>query len=142
MNASIAELNEKVAAQATLSPSMYGRVDFAINPERFAAEPGDETVLGPELSKQRSELLANEELVARIRAYTMLGDAVADAYAALMLEYGFRRLVGMLDEGWAHGAKNVSMAPPELARFIQEMERLPAWLDRRLIEQGARIERN
>jgi ER-bound oxygenase mpaB/B'/Rubber oxygenase, catalytic domain len=29
-----------------------------------------------------------------------------------------------------------------LVRFIQEMERFPAWLDMKLIEQGARIERN
>ncbi|MGB7435755.1 MAG: oxygenase MpaB family protein, partial [Candidatus Acidiferrum sp.] len=32
--------------------------------------------------------------------------------------------------------------PPELVRFIHEMERFPAWLDMKLIEEGARIERN
>jgi hypothetical protein len=142
MNAAIADLNEKVAAQATLIPSMYGRVGFVITPERYTAQADDETVLGPELSKRRQELLANEEQVARIKAYTMLGDTVADAYAVLMPEYGFRGLVTMLDEACDRGVENVRSAPPELVRFIREMERLPAWLNTKLIEQGARVERN
>ena len=32
----------------------------------------------------------------RVRAYTMLGDIVADAYTALIPQYGFRRLIDML----------------------------------------------
>ncbi len=87
-------------------------------------------------------LLADEDRVARIKAYTMLGDTVADAYAALMPQYGFRRLVAMLDEACGRGVDNVSAAPDELVRFIRAMERLPAWLDMKLIEEGARVERN
>src|ERR1700689_2546352 len=142
MNASIAELTEKVTNQATQIPSMYGRVDFSITPERFTVQPGDETELAPEFSQRRPELLANEDLVARIKAYTMIGDRVADAYAALIPEYGFRRLATMLEEACAHGLEKVPSAPPELVRFIEEMERFPAWLDMKLIEQRARIERN
>ncbi len=142
MNASITQLAGKTASQASQIPSMYGRVDFSITPERFTAEPGDQTELAPESSQRRPELLANEELVARIKAYTMIGDRVADAYAALIPEYGFRRLATMLEEACAHGLESVSSAPPELVRFIKEMERFPAWLDMKLIEQGARIERN
>lgn len=142
MSASIAALNEKVRDQAVSNPATYGRVDFRITPQRFAAKPEDETVLGPDLAKRRPELLSNEDLVARIRAYTMLGDTVADAYAALMSKYSFRDLVRMVDEACDHGAENVSSAPPELIHFISDMERLPRWLDLELIEQGARIERN
>ena len=32
----------------------------------------------------------------RVRAYTMLGDVAADAYAMLMPKYGFRTLIEML----------------------------------------------
>lgn len=142
MNTSIAELTEQVAAQAALIPSMYGRVDFSITPERFATAPGDQTVLAPEYAARRPNLLANNEQVARIKAYTMMGDRVADAYAALMPAYGFQRLITMLTEACEHGVASVSGAPPELVRFIEEMERLPAWLDMNLIEEGARIERN
>jgi ER-bound oxygenase mpaB/B'/Rubber oxygenase, catalytic domain len=40
------------------------------------------------------------------------------------------------------GWRTFPSTPPELVRFIKEMERFPAWLDMKLIEQGARIERN
>jgi hypothetical protein len=142
MRISITELAAKVASQATQIPSMYGRVDFSITPERFATEPDAQTDLDPKLAARRPELLANEEQVARIKAYTMLGDLVADAYAALMPKYGFHGLVTMLTQACDQGPEKVPSAPPELFRFIQDMERLPAWLDPKLIEEGARIERN
>jgi hypothetical protein len=142
MNASITELTEKLATQATQIPSIYGPVDFSITPERFTVQPGDQTEIAPEFLPRRPELLANEGLVARVKAYTMIGDRVADAYAALIPEYGFRRLAAMLEEACTNGLESVSSAPPELVRFIQEMERFPAWLDMKLIEKGARLERN
>jgi hypothetical protein len=124
MNTSIVELTQKIAAQAARLPTMYGRVDFSVTPERFTVEPDAQTVLDPESSKRRAELLANEERVARIKAYTMLGDLAADSYAALMPEYGFRGLVTMLEEACDHGLEKVQSAPLELVRLIREMERL------------------
>jgi hypothetical protein len=142
MNASITQMTALDASQAAQIPSMYGRVDFSITPERFTVAPGEETELAPEFAEHRPELLANKEQVALIKAYTMHGDPVADAYAALMPQYGFQRLVEMLREACDDGLESMPSAPPELVRFIQEMERFPAWLDAKLIEQGARIERN
>jgi hypothetical protein len=142
MNIPIAELNAKVVAQAAQIPSIYGRVGFSITPERFATEPGAVTELAPEFSSRRLELLANEEQVARIKAYTWHGDPVADAYAALSPQHGFHKLIMMLDEVCDQGVENVPSAPPELLELIREMERFPAWLDWKLIEEGARIERN
>jgi hypothetical protein len=142
MSTSITELNQTVAAQAAQIPSIYGRVDFSITPERFAAEPGDETELAPEFAARRPDLLANKEPVARIKAYTMHGDPVADAYAALTPEHGNYGLILMLQDACDHGVENVPSAPPELVGFIREMERFPAWLDMKLIEEGARVERN
>jgi hypothetical protein len=142
MNTSITELSEKVAAQAAQIPSIYGRVDFSITPERYTVEPGDETELAPEFVERRPKLLANEEQVARIKAYTMHGDPVADAYAALTPQHGFHGLIVMLQDACDHGVESVPSVPPELVRFIQEMERFPAWLDMKLIEEGARAQRN
>ncbi len=142
MNSSITELNKKIAAQAAQLPTMYGGLDFSITPERFTTEPGDQTDLEPEFAERRPGLLANEEQVARIKAYTMHGDPVADAYAALIPEHGFGPLMKMLEQACDHGLESVVSAPPELVRFIREMESFPARLDRKLIEQGARIERN
>jgi ER-bound oxygenase mpaB/B'/Rubber oxygenase, catalytic domain len=142
MTTSIANLSAMLAAEAAQIPSMYGRVDFSITPERFTEEPSDLSELGAESSHRRPELLANQDLVARIKAYTMHGDPVADAYAALIPEHGFRRLAVMLEEACDHGLENVPAAPPELVRFIQAMEQFPSWLDAKLVEQGARMERS
>jgi hypothetical protein len=139
---SIAELTEKAASQAALIPATYGRVDFSITPERFTVALGDQAHLAPEYVPRRPELLANEELVARIRAYTMIGDVVADGYTALMPQHGAKRLIAMLVEACDHGVESVPSAPPELVRFIEAMERVPPWLDMKLVEEGARIERN
>jgi hypothetical protein len=142
MNTSMQDLAEQVASQATQIPAMYGRVDFSITPERFTAEPDAKSELAAEFAERRPQLLADREQVARIKAYTMHGDPVADAYAALMPEYGFQRLVTMLEEACERGPENVPCAPPELVRLVREIDRLPGWLDAKLIEQGARIERN
>jgi hypothetical protein len=142
MNTSITKLTAAVASQATQIPSMYGRVDFSIAPERFTVAPGDETELAPEYAQRRPELLASQERVALIKAYTMHGDPVADAYAALIPQHGFQQLVAMLKEACDRGLESAPSAPQELIHFIEDMERFPAWLDAKLIEQGARIERN
>jgi hypothetical protein len=142
MNTSIATLPAVLTTKAAEIPLMYGGVDFSITPERFTVEPGDVSELGSEFLHRRPELLANDELVARIKAYTMHGDPVADSYAALIPEYGFRRLATMLEEACDRGLESVSSAPPELARLIHAMEQFPGWLDARLVEQGAGIERN
>src|ERR1700685_1279599 len=142
MNTSTTNLSAMLATEAAQIPSMYGHMDFSITPERFSVEPADVSELGPELSHRRPELLANEELVARIKAYTMHGDPVADAYAALIPKYGFHRLAMMLEEACDRGLENVPSAPPELVQFIRAMEQFPGWLDPKLIEEGARIERN
>src|SRR5580658_1518916 len=142
MNTSTTYLSAMLAAEAAQVCSMYGRVDFSITPERFTEQPGDLSELGAESSHRRPELIANQELVALIKAYTMHGDPVADAYAALIPEQGFRRLAMMLEEACDRGLENVPAAPPELVRFIHAMEEFPAWLDATLVEQGARLERS
>ena len=142
MNNATTELPALLATEAAQIPSMYGRMDFSITPERFTVEPDAVSELDPEFSQRRPELLANEELVARIKAYTMHGDPVADAYAALIPKYGFHRLATMLEEACDRGLESVPSAPPELVQFIRAMEQFPVWLDPKLIEEGARMERN
>src|SRR6202167_3179621 len=142
MNNPTTELPALLATEAAQIPSMYGRMDFSITPERFDVEPEAMSELGPEVLQRRAELLANEELVARIKAYTMRADPVADAYAALIPEYGFRRLAMMLEEACSGVLEKVPAAPAELVRCIRAMEQFPAWLDAKLIEQGALMERN
>lgn len=142
MNSSAAELAPTKTTEAVPASAIYGRIDFSITPTRFTAEPDGVSELAPELLHLRPQLLANDVLVGRIKAYTMHGDPVADAYAALIPQYGFRRLANMLEQACDQGIESVPSAPLELVRFIQAMEHCPAWLDAKLIEEGARLERN
>jgi len=142
MNNPTTELPALLATEAAQIPSMYRRMDLSITPERFTVEYDAVTDLPPEFLPRRRELLADQELVARIKAYTMHGDPVADAYAALIPTVGFHRLATMLEDACNRGVENVPSAPPELVQFIRAMEQFPAWLDPKLIEEGARIERN
>lgn len=137
----IAELRQRIAAQRTDNPAMYGAVDFGIQPERLLLD-GD--VAGSELRsypKVAARLLENTALMERMAAYTLMGDAVADPYAALMPEYGFRRLVDLLVEACDRGVDKVEGAPAELVTFIRAMEATPAWVDMAKVEEGARLHR-
>lgn len=140
--AALDSLWAKVESQRERVPAMYGQVDFRAVPERFTATPGDATALSGKYDRDRDALLADPDRVEFIRAYTMIGDATADAYAALMREHGFRALVDMLTQACDHGVENVPDAPPELVAFIKDMERIPDWLDMKLVEEGARVDRN
>lgn len=129
---------ERVRAQARALPALYGQIDFDRMPERFADDAADAIVkdrrpLGVEVQPEDLET---------VRAYTLLGDAVADAYAALMPRYGFRGLIDQLTLACDHGIDAVQDAPPELADFIHAMEARPNWLDMDLVGEGARLERN
>lgn len=133
--------SEHVVRQSTDTPEIYGRVDFRNLPERFTTDVEEKTTLSATQTSQRESLLADTERVALIRDYTMTGDRVADAYAALIPKYGFRKLVAMLDQACAQGVDTVEDAPPELAAFIGSMEDTPDWVDMEMVERGARRER-
>lgn len=143
MKVSLEELREKVFAQKERIPSLYGDVDFNKTPERFTADPAVKSMLPMEFDRQyRADVLSDPERVERARLYTMLGDSVADAYAALAPTYGVRPLINMLQQACDQGVENVADAPAELVDFIREMERVPDWLDMDLVNRGARANRN
>lgn len=135
---SIEQVRAKVASQKALLPALYGDVDFDRDPERFTHDPKAAVV--PDRSPMG--VAVTDEDLERVRAYTMLGDVVADAYAALMPKYGFRKLIAMLQEACDRGVENVTDAPAELVAFIRAMEQTPDWVDMDLVREGARLERN
>ncbi|WP_454761171.1 oxygenase MpaB family protein [Caulobacter segnis] len=128
------KVRAKVASQKTALPALYGDVDFDATPERFTDDP--KASVAPRLRN------LDPDKVALIKAYTMLGDVVADAYAALMPRYGFRPLIQMLTKACDDGIAAVPDAPPELAAFIADMEAAPDWLDMDLVREGQRLDRN
>ncbi|MGJ3256002.1 MAG: oxygenase MpaB family protein [Alcanivorax sp.] len=143
MTQSLDALWEKVRTQKTRIPSLYGDIDFDITPERFTDSMDIRSTLPTKFArKHREKILADKEKVERARAYTLLGDTVADAYAALMPEYSFRDLIGMLKKACDEGLDAVPDAPQELVDFITAMETTPDWVDMDLVREGARLSRN
>ena len=134
MNAALEKVRAKVAAQRTALPALYGDVDFDATPERFTDDP--KASVAPRLRG------LDPDKVALIKAYTLLGDLVADAYAALMPRYGFRPLIQMLAKACDDGVAAVPDAPPELVAFIADMEATPDWVDMDLVREGQRLDRN
>lgn len=124
MSKATADLYSKVLEQAKALPAMYGRINFSIPPERYI-EGTDEGDLRTDYAKFFSANAKSPEIVEKIRTYTMLGDRVADPYAALMREYGFRTLIDMLVEACDKGIEKVADAPQELVALIHDMERVP-----------------
>src|SRR3954466_518428 len=134
------ELAKRVRSQRRGLPSLYGDVDFSARPYRLALDPDDESSL-PGWVADRAELLDDERTIELMSTATMLGDVVADAYAALMEQQSFKSLIDMLQVACREGIDAVPGAPPELERFIAAMERQPDWLDMELVHEGARHER-
>lgn len=128
-------LKKRVRRQPTLLPDLYGAVDFDVLPERLDLQPR------PGQDVDREQALRDTEAVDLMQTCTMLGDVVADAYAALQPQYGLHPLITMLVQACQQGVDQVPDAPPELRALIADMERIPEWLDKELVDEGARQER-
>lgn len=137
MSLAVERARSRIAAQKARLPVMYGSVDFEQEPERLTADPA--------LSVARTQNAHGVQVTAEdlelIRAYTMLGDEVGDAYAALIPQYGFRALVSMLVAACERGVEAVEDAPAELVALIRAMEATPAWVDMDLVRRGMREDR-
>ncbi|MEI6642662.1 MAG: oxygenase MpaB family protein [Novosphingobium sp.] len=138
----LSPLQQKIHSQKADNPAMYGAIDFALVPERLLRGDPAASDLRGRWARDAARLQANTALIERMEAYTMLGDTVADPYAALMPQLGFRPLVDMLVKACDAGLEAVPDAPEELHRFIRAMEARPAWVDMKLVEEGARLQRN
>ena len=134
------ELALRVRSQRDLQPDLYGNFDFDLQPERLATEPGVNSAL-PEWVADREPILEDDRVIELIGTATMLGDVVADPYAALMTTHSVTRLIDMLKTACREGIEAVPDAPPELASFIAAMEATPEWIDFDLVREGARQER-
>lgn len=131
-----------VRAQRDAVPALWADFDFDAPAMRFTTDPDAASTLPAAHAAKRARILANTDLVERLRAYAMMGDVTADRYAALMAHTKFRSLIDMLSLACEKGIDAVPDAPPELAAFIADMEEQPDWLDMALVERGARLERN
>lgn len=133
--------SEAVRSQQHDIPRIYADVDFDSLPQRYVREQIGSRKLPGRYQAYADRALANTALVEKIRNYTMMGDRVADAYAALIPEHGFRNLVSMLERACDEGIEAMPDAPQELVAFIRAMEATPEWVDMDMVERGAQHER-
>ncbi len=141
MNMNATAYPDRVMQQRDANPVMYGEVDFSTVPERLDVEARVDDARFAEMRSAVRRVFAKPDLIETVRGYTMLGDRVVDAYAALIPEYGFQKLGAMLDTACEQGIEAVEDAPAELIDFIAAMENTPSWVDLELVKQGAHEER-
>ena len=122
--------------QKTIAPSVYGELDLTLAPERFRYELGEKSIVRDNPHIQA--LLADKEKVEFFRQLTLMGDPLADAYASLIPQIGFKKARAMLDQAVAHGVDSVTDAPPELVALMRSVETVPDWVDWDKIEYAAR----
>ena len=134
------ELAQRVRSQRDLQPDLYGDFDFDVQPDRLATEPDVDSAL-PTWVADRAPILEDDRIVELMSTATLLGDVVADPYAALMATHSVTQLIDMLKRACREGIESVPDAPPELAAFIGAMEAAPEWIDFDLVREGARQER-
>lgn len=134
------ELAERVRSQRELLPNLYGNFDFDRQPDRLATQPDVDSAL-PAWIADRAPILEDDRVVELMSTATLLGDVVADPYAALMASRSVAQLIDMLKTACREGIEAVPDAPPELGSFIAAMEATPEWIDFDLVREGARQER-
>jgi hypothetical protein len=134
------ELAQRVRSQRDLQPELYGDFDFDQQPDRLATEPNVDSAL-PTWVADREPILEDDRILELISTATMLGDVVADPYAALMNTYSVAKLIDMLKTACREGIEAVPDAPAELASFVAAMEATPEWIDFDMVREGARQER-
>lgn len=131
------ELAQRVRSQHELQPDLYGDINFDQQPHRLTTQPGDSSAL-PRWVADRESILEDDRVLELMCTATMLGDVMADPYAARMSRHSVTDLIEMLQTACRHGIDAVPEAPEELVAFLAAMEATPAWIDFDLVDEGAR----
>src|SRR6201999_807661 len=92
------ELARRVRSQRDLQPDLYGTFDFDQQPDRLATDPDVDSAL-PAWVADRAPILEDDRVTELIGTATLLGDVVADPYAALMNTHSVTQLIDMVREG-------------------------------------------
>ena len=77
--------------------------------------------------------------VDRVGSFLHRGDELADRVVASFAALRPGEGMALLDKGLAEGASSVGNAPEPLRELLAEVERVPAWVDRRALEHGGEL---
>jgi len=121
--------------QKSIAPAVYGALDLDITPERFRTQLGENSIIKD--NPRIQTLLADTEKVEFFRQLTLMGDPLADAFAAVIPTLGYKTARAMLDKAAAEGIDRVADAPPELVALMRSVETVPDWVDWTRIERAS-----
>ncbi len=87
------------------------------------------------------DLCPPDEAMHRFIADMWLGDPVAEAFVddVFFGEIGPRKGRKMLDAALADGIESINDVPESMKALFEQFETVPDWVDRELVEEGARI---
>ncbi|RLT96758.1 oxygenase MpaB family protein [Ketobacter sp.] len=120
--------------QKSIAPAVYGDVDLDITPERFRTELGENSIVKD--NPRIQALLEDSDKVEFFRQLTLMGDPLADAFAAIIPELGYKKARAMLDKAAEEGIAKVPEAPKELVDLMTAVETVPEWVDWTKIEKA------
>jgi len=121
--------------QKSIAPSVYAALDLDLEPERFRTELGDNSII--KNNPRIQSLLQDKDKIELFRQLTLMGDPLADAFAARIPELGYKSARAMLDKAAEQGIDSVPDAPEELVRLMRTMETTPPWVDWDLIDKAS-----
>lgn len=121
--------------QKTIAPAVYGDLDLDITPERFRTELGENSIIKD--NPRIQALLADADKVEFFRQLTLMGDPLADAFAARIPELGYKKARAMLDKAAEEGIDKVPDAPQELVDLMRSVETVPEWVNWTKIEKAS-----
>jgi hypothetical protein len=112
--------------------------DFGPTPNRFRdpLKPGAWT---ERVDRLVPHFRPDEALVDHFRRSHFRGDPAADALVEWMHRVGFRRGRPIFERALEHGLAAVPDAPEEVRRFFEEIEAVPAWLDRAALARACAL---
>ncbi len=99
----------------------YRRVKFSENPTEYL----------------RRREIPGEKSWDRARELAIIGDPLADDYAALYPKLGYAKARAMLDQALELGIEHVEDAPEPLKALFAELDNPPPWVDWDRVERGA-----
>ncbi len=86
------------------------------------------------------DLAPSDDVVRAFASSYYDADPLAEAFVEdLYVKAGTAAGRAMLDQALANGAASVTNAPASLVKLFEDLDRDPAWLDRKQMEHGARV---
>lgn len=116
-------------------------------PREFLLEENQDSELAHRLRPRFRRLLGHDDLmlpkatVEKIAACYFDADPVAEAFVDEVYLQGPGAATGrrLLDQALEQGVEAVAEAPPTMQHLFAELEVAPPWLNRELVEKGARV---